>query len=207
MSVGNRYREPLNYDGFVIEHPQLMGEGRRGLDIIRRVYRELQIYFPNVNPITLDTIRYASCKVQEETVCYRYPYITFRTLNIQGEGGALNFIASSPSFVDSMKYLWRGEEKKIVWAGDSDLPTVYLSGLLFRKIRPSSSLIDSRPKIFRQYIFPSFSILYLAIHLRDIVTLVESVKMLTSINVINGSMDRYWRIRNVCNRRKSLIAT
>lgn len=197
MSVGNRYREPLNYDGFVIEHPQLMGEGRTGLDIIRRVYRELQIYFPNVNPITLDTIRYASCKVQEETVCYRYPYITFRTLNIQGEGGALNFIASSPSFVDSMKYLWRGEEKKIVWAGDSDLPTVYLSGLLFRKIPPSSSLIDSRRKIFRQYIFPSFSILYLAIHLRDIVTLVESVKMLTSINVINGSMDRYWRIRNV----------
>lgn len=97
MSVGNRYREPLNYDGFVIEHPQLMGGGGESLDIIRRVYRELQIYFPNVNAITLDvpTIRYASCKVQEETVCYRYPYITFRTLNT-GEGGALNFIASSP---------------------------------------------------------------------------------------------------------------
>ena len=98
---------------------QLMGGGGESLDIIRRVYRELQIYFPNVNPITLDvpTIRYASCKVQEETVCYRYPYITFRTLNT-GEGGALNFIASSP-LLSTRWNICGGAKKKIVWAGNA----------------------------------------------------------------------------------------
>lgn len=55
-----------------------------------------------------------------------------------------------------MKYLWRGEKKDRLGGkrGHSDLPTLYLSGLSFRKIRFHDSFLVA----FVQMFFPDFFI-------------------------------------------------